>query len=68
MKPVKKKIHYTEQSIFEDSVKKSPKKVTNKRDRKLSIYDPLDDEEDTDELDLFDYDLDAIDESEEEDF
>ena len=39
-----------------------------KRDKKPRIYDPLDEEDENAELDLFDYDIDAIDSDEDDDF
>lgn len=68
MKPAKKKERQKDFVSNDELVKKPVKKNQLKRDRKLSIYDPLDEEEDTAEMDLFDYDIDAIDEENEDDY
>jgi hypothetical protein len=63
MKPVKKKPHLHHDKLSEEFIKKPVKKTLQKRDRKLSIYDPLDDEEPFDDFDsLLDDDPDAIEE------
>lgn len=51
MKPVKKKPHPHHNKYSEEVIKKPVKKTMQKRDRKLSIYDPLDDEEPYDDFD-----------------
>ncbi|PKP53631.1 MAG: hypothetical protein CVT92_03380 [Bacteroidetes bacterium HGW-Bacteroidetes-1] len=66
MKPVKKKMRHNDFTSNDDLIKKPVKKQLNKRNRKLSIYDPMDDEESVD-LEFFDYDLDAIDQNEDDD-
>ncbi len=53
MKPVKKKVHQKDFVSNDEFIKKPVKKVQAKRDRKLSIYDPLDDEDENADLDLF---------------
>ncbi len=61
MKTLKTKTRIVE-SINDDLIRKAGKKIPNKRDRKISIYNPIDEDEDNIEVDnLFDYDLDAID-------
>ncbi len=65
MKPVKKKERPKEISSNDEFIKKPVKKTQAKRDRKLSIYDPLDEEDENADLDLFDFDTD---ENEEDDF
>jgi hypothetical protein len=65
MKPVKKKTHHQDFANNDDFTRKPVKKVQNKRDRKPSIYQPLDEEEDLD-LDLFNFDDDAIGEDEDD--
>lgn len=65
MKPVKKKAHHHDFTYNDDFIKKPVKKVQNKRDRKPSIYEPLDEDEELD-LDLFNFDNDAIGEDEED--
>lgn len=68
MKPVNKKERHKEVGLNDEFVKKPVKKTLAKRDRKPRIYDPLDEEEDSAELDLFDYDIDLIDTDEEDDY
>jgi len=65
MKPAKKKERPKEISSNDEFVKKPVKKSQAKRDRKLSIYDPLDEEDENADLDLFDFD---IEDNEEDDF
>ena len=65
MKPAKKKERPKEISSNDEFIKKPVKKTQAKRDRKLSIYDPLDEEDENADLDLFDYD---VDDNEEDDF
>lgn len=66
MKPVNKKTRHNDFTSNDDLIKKPVKKQLNKRNRKLSIYDPMDDEESVD-LEFYDYDLDAIDQNEDDD-
>lgn len=68
MKPVKKKSSHNDHLFNDDFLKKSIKKMHNKRDRKLSIYDTPSDEDELDEEGMFDYDLDAMDEDEDDKF
>jgi|APMed6443717190_1056831.scaffolds.fasta_scaffold645255_1 hypothetical protein len=65
MKPAKKKERPKEINSNDEFIKKPVKKTQAKRDRKLSIYDPLDEEDENADLDLFDYD---VDDNEEDDF
>lgn len=67
MKPVKKKMHPHDHSENDEFSRKPVKKSGVKRDRKPSIYNPIDDEEESEDLDLFKFDLDAIDEDEYDD-
>ncbi len=69
MKPTKKKSQKPEH-FNDDLVRKPVKKTALKRDRKISIYNPIDEDEDTVDNfdDLFDTDLDAIDEDEDDDY
>jgi hypothetical protein len=68
MKSVKKKERQKEVSLNDEFVKKPVKKMLAKRDKKPRIYDPLDEEDENAELDLFDYDIDAIDSDEDDEF
>lgn len=68
MKPVKKKERQKEVNLNDEFVKKPVKKMLVKRDRKPRIYDPLDEEDENAELDLFNYDIDAIDSDEDDMF
>ncbi|KAF0130533.1 MAG: hypothetical protein FD155_1343 [Bacteroidetes bacterium] len=65
MKPAKKKERPKEINSNDEFIKKPVKKTQAKRDRKLSIYDPLDEEDENADLDLFDYD---VDDNEDDDF
>ncbi|MCK9291974.1 MAG: hypothetical protein WCR58_09660 [Bacteroidales bacterium] len=67
MKPVKKKTRPQQFSDNDDFIRKPLKKATPKRDRKPSIYQPIDDEEEDLDLDLFNFDDDFSDE-EDDDF
>jgi len=68
MKPTKKKSQKPEH-FNDDLVRKPVKKTALKGDRKPSIYNPIDDEDDTidDFDDLFDSDLDALDDEDDDD-
>lgn len=66
MKPVKKKTNHKDFVSNDDLIKKPVKKNQLKRDRKLSIYDPLEEEDENAEMDLFEYDIDGIDEDEDD--
>lgn len=67
MKPVKKKTHHHEK-LNEEFVRKPIKKPLAKRDRKLSIYDPLDEEEEFESFDdILNDDMDSGD-GEEDDY
>jgi hypothetical protein len=66
MKPVKKKTNHKDFVSNDDLIKKPVKKNQLKRDRKLSIYDPLEEEDENAEMDLFEYDIDGIDDDEDD--
>ncbi|NOU47209.1 MAG: hypothetical protein HOO86_09125 [Bacteroidales bacterium] len=68
MKTGKKKARPLEPST-DELVRKPAKKMANKRDRRISIYNPVDEEDENLEIEnLFDYDPDLIDEDEESDY
>jgi hypothetical protein len=64
MKPVKKKSRPYD-FVEDDILKKPVKRVTNKRERKPTKYHLIDEEEETEELDLFAFDTDELDEDDE---
>jgi hypothetical protein len=66
MKPAKKKMRPSDHSENDEFLRKPIKKAGVKRDRKPSIYNPIDEEEDVEDLDLFKFDLDAMDEDEDD--
>ncbi|MDP3462047.1 MAG: hypothetical protein Q8S18_04585 [Bacteroidales bacterium] len=66
MKTVKKKPHQPHEKFNDEFVKKPAKKSAIKRDKKLSIYDPMDEEEPFDDFDTLLGD--DLDESEDDDF
>lgn len=55
MKPVKKKSRSND-FVDDEFLKKPVKRTVNKRDRKPTKYHLLDDEEETEDLDLFAFD------------
>ncbi len=63
MKPVQKKTHHRDFTENDELIRKPVKKVQNKRERKPSIYEALEDEEELD-LDLFNFEDDFIDDDE----
>jgi hypothetical protein len=66
MKTGKKKAR-PQEYVNDDSLHKPGKKAVLKKDRKISIYNPIDEEDDESEIDdLFDYDPDNFDEDEDE--
>jgi hypothetical protein len=67
MKTGKKKTR-PQEFTSDDLVRKPGKKTAIKRDRRLSIYNPVDDEEDEnlEIANLFDFDPDLMDEGEDE--
>lgn len=66
MKPVKKKPNQKDFVSNDDLIKKPVKKNQLKRDRKLSIYDPIEEEDENAEMDLFEYDIDGIEEDDDD--
>jgi len=67
MKTGKKKAR-PQEFASEELVRKTAKKTAIKRDRRISIYNPVDDDDDLLEIDnLFEYDPDLIDEEGDED-
>ncbi len=66
MKTGKKKTRSLEMTN-EEMLRKPGKKVTSKKDRKISIYNPHDDEDDEMEIDdLFDFDPDQMEDDNDE--
>ncbi|MBU2558963.1 MAG: hypothetical protein KJ578_14390 [Bacteroidetes bacterium] len=69
MKTAKKKSHIPEK-MEDDFVRKPVKKMASKRDRKISIYNPTDEDDEAFENfdELLDFDPDDFEEEDEDDF